>query len=238
MMRLLIDAGNTNIKLMRADGALRLPCDSLSVRRAAELDFNAYDGVQQVWVSNVAGAGVAQQITAACAKLHLTPQFITAQAGQCGVKNGYENPVQLGCDRWAALIAAWHHVGRACLVVGSGTATTVDALSDEGEFIGGLILPGIALMQRSLAAATAGLQDGSGSYAAFPRNTADAMFSGALQASCGAIMRQHALLGVADAPVLLSGGAACLLSAHLDLEIRMMDNLVLQGLLLIAQDTE
>ena len=239
MMRLLIDAGNTNIKLALVvddNWSAVVNCPS---NQAGDLSFanHGYDGVQQVWVSNVAGAEVARQIVDACAARHWSPQFITAQVAQCGVRNGYALPVQLGADRWAALIAAWHHVGRACLVVNSGTATTIDALSDGGEFLGGLILPGIELMQRSLTVATANLQAPGGAYSGFPRNTADALLSGVIQAGCGAIQRQHTLLEVADAPVLLSGGAAHRLSPRLTLPVQMMDNLVLQGLLLIAQET-
>ncbi len=238
MIRLLIDSGNTNIKLALVDGERWLPVLNIPSNHADDLSFTYYPDVQQVWVSNVAGAEVARQIKAACAARHWVPQFITAQVELCGVRNGYALPAQLGSDRWASLIAAWHLAGVACLVVGSGTATTIDALSSSGEFMGGLILPGIALMQRSLTSATALLHEGGGHYANFPHNTVDALFSGAVQASCGAIQRQYSLLAVADAPVLLSGGAACLLSPHLSLPVQMMDNLVLQGLLLIAQESD
>jgi type III pantothenate kinase len=240
--RLLIDAGNTNIKLVSVTDGNWQPVCQWPSHRAGDLsrylDGRAVCRAQQVWVSNVAGAEVAQQIKEACAARHWPLQFIAAKAAQCGVHNGYLPPAQLGCDRWAALIAAWHSVGRACLVVTSGTATTIDALSDRGEFLGGLILPGIELMQRSLIAAADGLQAAGGGFAGFPRNTADALLSGAIQASCGAIQRQHTLLDVEGAPVLLSGGAARMLSPHLNLSVQMVDNLVLQGLLLIAQEAE
>ncbi|MDO8350909.1 MAG: type III pantothenate kinase [Gallionella sp.] len=237
MKRLLIDAGNTRIKYALVEDGQWLPV--LTLPSSAELRFDApcYNGVEQVWVSNVAGAEVGRQIAAACAARHWQPHFIASQLAQCGVSNGYALAAQLGSDRWAALIAAWHQVARACLVVNSGTATTIDALSGRGEFLGGLILPGIELMQRSLTVATAGLQAVGGRYTGFPCNTADALFSGAIQASCGAIQRQHALLGDVAAPVLLGGGAAGLLQPYLHLPVQMMDNPVLQGLLLIAQKT-
>ena len=231
MKRLLIDAGNTNIKLAWLDGDDWSPVLSLPVSQAGELNLAEYGPVQQVWASNVAGARVARQIARAARQV----QFIKSAAAQCGVRNGYANAAQLGSDRWAALIAAWHQVGAACLVVSSGTATTIDALTDAGEFMGGLILPGVELMQRSLASGTAQLAVATGGYADFPRNTADALYSGAIQASCGAIQRQHALLDAA-APVLLCGGAAHLLSPHLKVQI--VDNLVLQGLLLIAKEAD
>ncbi len=233
MKRLLIDAGNTNIKLASVEGGDWSAVRTLPVSRAGELNLAEYGPVQQVWASNVAGDDVARQISDACA--HWPLEFIVAQAAQCGVRNRYDRPDQLGSDRWAALIAAWHLVGAACLVVSSGTATTIDALSGAGEFMGGLILPGVELMQRSLTAGTAQLGVAGGGYADFPRNTNDAIYSGAIQASCGAIQRQHALLDAA-APVLLSGGAAHLLSPHLKVQI--VDNLVLQGLLLIAKEAD
>lgn len=238
-MKLLIDAGNTRIKWALVDGSAWLHSGALPVGQAGELphQFSGLEGIRQIRVSNVAGEAVAQQIRNACAGLP-APHFVVARQAQCGVRNGYSSPGQLGGDRWAALIAAWHLAGGTCLVVNSGTATTIDALSATGAFTGGLILPGIELMQRSLRGATARLQTmQTGNYAPFPTNTADALYSGALQASCGAIERQHALLGDSSAPIVLSGGAAAALRDRLNAPLRIVDNLVLQGLLLIAQET-
>ncbi len=253
---LLIDAGNTRIKwaLVEAtdgageatsgtpdnSGASWLRSGVLPVEQAGELaqQFAGLPEIEQVWVSNVAGEEIAQHVrNIPAVRFH----WVRAREAQCGVHNGYGDAGQLGSDRWTALIAAWRMMGRSCLVVSSGTATTIDALSMQGEFLGGLIVPGIELMQRSLYGATAQLRAAPGNYAAFPRNTADALYSGAIQASCGAIERQHALLGDPDAPVVLSGGAAEQLRTHLErlnLPLRIADNLVLQGLLLIAQEMD
>ena len=239
MKILLIDAGNSRIKWACSHHAEWSPVAQLPVNLATDLSFagQACVGVQQVWVSNVAGADVERHIRAACAVQHWSPRFISSRVAQCGVSNSYAQTAQLGSDRWAALISAWHQVGAACLVVNSGTATTIDALSNRGEFLGGLILPGLELMQRSLTDATAQLKIVGGQYASFPHNTADALLSGAIQASCGAVQRQYALLGEEGAVVVLSGGAACLLQPHLHMPVQMMDNLVLSGLLLIAQES-
>lgn len=241
-MRLLIDAGNSRIKWALAGDGHELDVMQLPISQAAELASHFagpdFDAVRQVWVSNVAGGEVARLLQVACALRHWQLHFIEAQALQCGVRNRYVQPARLGSDRWAALIAAWQLAGRACLVVCSGTATTVDALSDEGVFMGGLILPGLALMQQSLAEGTAQLQVGVGSYAGFPCNTADALLSGAVQATCGAIQRQFDLLAVPGALVLLSGGAAPALQFYLHLPVQMVDNLVLQGVSLIAREVE
>lgn len=237
-MILLIDAGNTRIKLARVSGDAWAEVSELPTQRVSELGqvVAGWQEIQQVWVSNVAGASVEQHIRAACATRSWMPEFITARAMQCGVTNAYIQPDQLGSDRWAALLAAWHQLRDACLVVSCGTATTIDALSAEGNFMGGLILPGLELMQHSLFAATAQLSAGQALYMPFPDRTDAAIFSGAVQASCGAIERQYALLGRRDIPVLLSGGAAEILQAHLKMQKQVMNNLVLQGLLLIARE--
>ena len=66
---------------------------------------------------------------------------------------------------------------------------TIDALTADGEFLGGLILPGPELMAEALATGTAGLPRQPGQFEVFPTSTANAIFSGALQAVCGAIER-------------------------------------------------
>lgn len=236
---LLIDAGNSRIKWAFAADAAWLQQGVLEIADAAFLSrqFATLPMPDRILVSNVAGDAVAEQIHAACAHWKQPVGFIVAQAQQCGVRNGYEQPVQLGSDRWAALIAAWQHVHAACLVVHCGTATTVDALSDDGEFRGGLILPGIELMRQSLVAATSGLATAAGTWREFPRNTADAVTSGAIQATCGAIRSQYELLGASGARCLLGGGAADSIRPHLDLPLERVDNLVLRGLQIIGTDT-
>jgi type III pantothenate kinase len=191
---------------------------------------------EQIWVSNVAGERVARYLCNIGTSRTVKPRFVVSQQQQCGVRNSYFQVAQLGSDRWAALIGAWYLMRNECLVVNSGTATTVDALSAQGEFTGGVILPGVELMQSSLNASTAQLKSDQGKYVPFPKNTADAMLSGAIQASCGAIQRQHALLTHDKASVVLSGGVARVLQDHLTMPLRVVDNLVLQGLLIIAQE--
>jgi type III pantothenate kinase len=235
---LAIDSGNSRIKWAFAaeqknqhQGAAEQGSDALAAA------FAALPAPDKIIVSNVAGEAAAQRIRAACAQWNAPIEFIAAQAEQCGVRNRYEHPAQLGSDRWAALIAAWHQQRDACLVVNCGTAVTVDALSSEGEFLGGLILPGLDMMRRSLVSGTAQLSDASGVWQKFPRNTADAMHSGATQAVVGAVLAQFVLL---DTPptVYLSGGAAEELMPHFDalpgFETTRVDDLVLRGLMLIA----
>lgn len=257
-MKLLIDAGNTRVKWALVNDAPEWLCssvlptaqaDKLAQHIADHLDKyeTGLQHIQQIWVSNVAGEDIAQHIRNIGVGKSPQLHFIAAKESQCEVHNGYSQASQLGSDRWAALIAAWHLAQGKCLVVNSGTATTIDTLSEYGEFLGGIILPGVELMQRNLVATTqmkmaeGQLELTQGKYAPFPLTSADALYSGAIQASCGAIERQYTLLNDNNAPLVLSGGSAGLLRPHLNQRLfnvppRVVDNLVLQGLLLIAQE--
>lgn len=237
-MKLLIDAGNTRIKWAIVNNDQWLRSGVLLVEKAGDLpqQFAEVSDIQQIWVSNVAGEEVAKHIRKIKVGQSGSFHFIVAREAQCGIYNGYDDAAQLGSDRWAALIAAWHLVRGKCMVVNCGTAITIDTLSEQGKFLGGLILPGMELMQRSLVIATNNLMLENGNYASFPLNTADALFSGAIQACCGAIERQYSLLEEDKVPVILSGGGAGILRESINLPLNVVDNLVLQGLLLISGD--
>lgn len=236
-MMLLIDAGNTRIKWAQLDNGKWINSGVLAQDQRAGDPWKSVElkKIQQILVSNVAGEQVRNSILQMGVK---NTRFISARESQCGVTNGYSNASQLGSDRWAALIAAWNMTGSRCLVVNSGTATTIDALSAQGKFLGGIILPGIELMQKSLAGATAKLQATGGNYENFPLNTSDALYSGAIQATCGAIERQKALLGTGEIPLILSGGAATLIKPCLNMPVNDVENLVLQGLYIIAKEAK
>lgn len=235
---LLIDSGNSRIKWALVEGESWLQQGVVGQADATALlhAFAILPPPRKIVASNVAGKEAEQRIRFACAPWPCPLEFIVAVAGQCGVRNRYDQPARLGSDRWAALVAAWHRERAACLVVNCGTATTVDALSAQGEFIGGLILPGIDMMRRSVSEGAAILKPAAGVWQEFPRNTADAIHSGATQATAGAIRQQYTLLGEKGARCLLSGGAAEDVQPHLDLPLERVDNLVLRGLHIIGQE--
>ncbi len=238
MNMLLIDAGNSRIKWgVDESGAWARRGTAEHAAGALQHAFAGLQRPQRILVSNVAGEDAAQRIRSACSAWDSRIEFVSALTEQCGVRNGYEYPAQLGSDRWAALIAAWHHEHAACLVVNCGTATTVDALSASGDFLGGLILPGMDMMRQALETGTAQLDAAAGAWRAFPTNTADAIHSGAICATVGAINRQYQALGTSGAHCLLAGGAADDVSPYLDLpQIRMKD-MVLRGLQIIGHET-
>ena len=123
-----------------------------------------------------------------------------------------------------------------CLVVAAGTATTADILRSDGTFAGGVILPGFDLMKRSLAHNTAGLPLAKGRFSNPPRSTADAIETGCLLAQAGAVERAFAATDP-GAVCLLAGGAAERIAPHLSIPVRLVDNLVLEGLVQIAKES-
>jgi type III pantothenate kinase len=230
---LCLDAGNTRLKYGLGDhsgwhlqGALEY---SDLEAMAALLPHKP----SRITACNVAGEAIRLRIDGLARSLGVPLTWFASSAAACGVSNGYDQPQQLGADRWAALIGARQlHAGPAVVVV-SGTATTIDALDGQGRFRGGLILPGLAMMRSALAHNTADLPHAAGRYRAQPTNTDDAIASGAIHATLGAVERIHATLhepGDQAVLCLLSGGAAGELAPHLGLPQRLVDNLVLEGL--------
>lgn len=236
-MILLIDAGNTRVKWgFFADGAWlhegALEHERIDGLRAV---VEAHAGIQRVFGSNVAGAEVASRIAAALSGHVPEPEWLQSSAQACGVRNAYDNPAQLGTDRWAAMIGAHALHAGPSLVVNAGTATTADLLAADGRFQGGVILPGEYLMRRSLARNTAQLPFAEGRFTNGPRNTADAIVSGCLNAQAGAVERMFRQIAhEPGALCLLSGGGADALSALLEIPFRRVDNLVLKGLAVAA----
>lgn len=239
---LLLDVGNSRCKWARVrDGAWTHQGVFGNTEPAAmQSVFSTLPRPSRILVSNVAGAQMAERLHRLFTGWDCPIEFVTPRLKQCGLRNAYHYPERLGSDRWAAMIAAWHQVRGACLVVNLGTATTVDAISAQGEFIGGLILPGVYLMRQSLLGNTAQLEVGEGALIEFPLNTEDAIQSGLLRATLGAIQSQFALLVARhpDARCVVSGGGAEVVCACLDIPHTHRDNLVLQGLQIIGENKE
>jgi type III pantothenate kinase len=228
-MILCLDAGNTRLKFGLHDGSAWRGQGALQYDALDELDSGLAARPARIVACNVAGDAVRRRIEALAARLGLPLEWLTATAATCDVRNGYDTPQQLGADRWAALIAARSIYPEPAVVVMAGTATTIDAIDGSGLFRGGLILPGLSLMRSSLAGSTAGLPHASGNFRSLPTNTDDAIVSGAIHATLGAIGRMRAALG-SDPVCLLSGGAADQLALSLDYPLRRIDHLVLEGL--------
>jgi type III pantothenate kinase len=236
---LAIDAGNSRVKWGWHDGRAwsSLSTVSLIEFAAANHDINPFaathENPERIVISNVAGDGAHQLIVNWTSIFEAEPLWLKGEAERCGVRSRYDRPDQLGADRWAALVAARALFTGACLVVNAGTATTADLLSAEGEFLGGLILPGVDLMRFVLHEHTGRLPLEEGRYAATPRSTVDAIETGCRDAQAGAVERMYRRAG-AGTTCVVSGGAGRALIGQLDIPCRYVENLVLEGLARIA----
>ena len=238
-MILAIDAGNSRVKWGWHDGRgwSSLSTVSLIEFASANHDINPFaathENPQQIVISNVAGEGAHQLLINWTRIFDAEPLWLKGEAERCGVTSRYERPEQLGPDRWAALVAARALHSGACLVVNAGTATTADVLSAEGEFLGGLILPGVDLMRFVLHEHTGRLPLQEGRFVRTPRNTIDAIETGCRHAQAGAVERMFRIAGT-GAQCLVSGGAGKALIEQLGIPCRYVENLVLEGLARIA----
>lgn len=238
-----IDSGNTHIKWGLHDGSNWLKQGSLALNKSMSLQKEWQDlpKPHSIIVSNVSNKISKKELSELLSCWKVKPEWITALRYQCGVRNYYANPSLLGSDRWAALIAAWKWQKKGCLVVDVGTAMTVDALSDTGEFLGGIILPGLELMKKALVTNIATLQYQGGKYSDFPDNTANAIYTGAIHALAGALKRMSDQLTITlghTPECIVSGGNSLELLPKLNMSSKVIDNLVLEGLVIIAEEIQ
>ena len=255
-MILLIDAGNTRVKWALAEPGTRLGAwvahGAVMHADLLHLELHLSEavgdrGVDRIIIANVAGGALRVQLEYVLQRTFpamLLPEYaidwFASLPSLAGVSNGYRNPAQLGCDRFAAAIAG-HALapGRDIVVANCGTATTIDAVTGDGMFLGGMILPGLGLMASSLARNTAQLpqiaQDGK-LPDGFADNTDDAILIGCLAAQSGAIEHAFALHGASEC--IISGGAAPYIAPMLKVPYRVVENIVLIGLHAAAGSAE
>ena len=266
-MLLTIDVGNTRTKwaVFNKNGVIT-HCGACLNDALASADLSpTVMEYERVIISNVAGEQLTKLLADKFAPYTLPVRWIKSSLQACNVHNLYTSPETLGSDRWAALIAAWHIKQTPCIVVNAGTAVTIDAMNihhiddtalnmpsveqlpvndRRGEFMGGLILPGLHLMQQSLALATAQLPAPTLNTIniadTFSKNTANAIYAGAVHAIVGAItlMTQSLHEQCQQVPsIIISGGNAKTIHDHLIVyvtnHVLIIDNLVLQGLYLL-----
>ena len=244
-MILVIDVGNSRMKWALAGPrgwAAAGITPNAEIGTMALRDWHSVPRPSRAVGVNVAGEAARVRVEAQLTRWRVIPEWLTATEAACGVVNRYSRPAQLGADRWASLVAARRRslasdlFPPACVVVNAGTAVTVDALDGEGVFRGGLILPGMRLMLRALAENTAALKVAPGGYREFPDNTPDALYSGAVQAVCGAVEQMRRRIDTNPAPVrvYLAGGAAAEIAPYLSPPVEIIEGLVLEGVLALA----
>lgn len=236
--RLLLDAGNSRLKWAWVEGRDWREQGVASYAGLSALESVLNSGMR-CYIASVAHQQDEERIIELLANHAITPVWMTSEAHVLDLCSRYQQPQKLGVDRWMGLIAARQRTSGPALVVSVGTAMTVDALSAEGVFLGGVIVPGMTMMQQSLLQGVAQVHDVTGEVVDFPCTTADAVQSGVIAALCGAIQLQHARLaqeaGVTPHCLMTGGGAASLLP-YLELPVEHVPALVLEGIERVSRE--
>ena len=250
MTFLALDIGNTRLKwaLYRAPqpGATLLAQGAEFLENIDKLADGAWRHLQApalVLGSVVAGDAVKRRVEEQMELWDVNPQWVVPSDQEAGVTNGYDHPSRLGADRWVAIIGAYHRMraqgpARPMVVVMVGTAVTVEAVSADGRFLGGLIIPGHGIMLRALESGTAGLHVPTGEVRPFPTNTSDALTSGGTFAIAGAVecMVQHVRGHCGAEPLcIMTGGAGWKMAPSMTRSFELVDNLIFDGLLYMAE---
>jgi type III pantothenate kinase len=246
---LLIDQGNTRLKWMPALG------DQLLTDSAGHGDPDSFREAvaslarppEAVLLAGVADPEQKQGLADFCRRhWKIEPRLLVSRQEQGGVRNAYSEPATLGVDRWLAIVGAANHHGMPVVIWDLGTASTLDAVSAQGQHLGGLIYPGPATMLRSLQRDTRlSVPDGapgaspeeagtSGPGVAPGTSTSDCIGRGVLAAQLGALnqfMRSVSSSGGAPPRLVVTGGAAEPILPVLDFPVIHDPWLVFRGML-------
>lgn len=242
-MDLLLDIGNTSLKWATSDAGALAEMRSVRHHGGLPIDLHAawelLDPPERILAANVGGPDLGAGISKACrSRWGLDPVFAATEPERLGVTIAYERPEHLGVDRWLTLLVAHRICPGPALIVDAGTAITYDALLADGRHLGGLILPGLAMMRDGLLAGThiprvePRAQDGP-----WATDTASAIATGPLEAASALAqaLLDHLQSESGDRPaLLLTGGDAEQLLPALAVPALHRADLVLRGLALLA----
>jgi type III pantothenate kinase len=249
---LLLDMGNSRIKwVVAVDGKFAQESyahDSLESFRSEIQDLNAPDRVLLCSVANDEDTSALSEFCGS--RWNVPVQRLHTEPFQAGIKNGYEQPESLGVDRWMSVIGAAHTHGMPVVIMDLGTATTLDAVDENGEHVGGLILPGPASMRKVLKTETEmrtsgdhaaddigrGTEKGPGVGPAV--STREGISEGIYAAQLGALnqfMRHVGAQPGTEPALVLTGGAADEIRSRLDFEYEFDPWLVFKGMLIVSR---
>lgn len=168
-MLLAIDIGNTNILLGLWNGRswqqqwrLRTvseqTADELGVMLMALLrEFGVENLVREVALCSVV-PWLTKTFTHVCRHYLGVDAMLLTYQSNLGIRLGQDNPAEVGADRIANAVAAYHQFPGPSIIIDMGTATKFEVVTDAGEFLGGVIAPGLRLSADALAGRAAQLR--------------------------------------------------------------------------------
>ena len=252
MKLLVIDVGNTNTVLGVFQGKTLKAQWRLTTKRAQTADEygilirNLFhlDGIEASDISGIMIASVVPPLNALLEEMaqkyfHLEALFLSPGT-RTGIAIHYDNPLEVGADRIANSVAAFEKYGGPCIIVDFGTAITFDAVSEKGEYLGGVIAPGIGIASEALFQHAARLPrvEIREPQRVIGTSTVSSMqsglFYGAVGLMDGMLDRLSAELG-SKTKVVATGGQASLVTAASKYKPPVDSSLTLEGLRIIYE---
>jgi type III pantothenate kinase len=228
-MLLTIDIGNTNITLGLYEGKTLGPRwrlataydhmpDEYGLQLLGLLEYVGHrpDDITGICLASVVPP-ITSKIVEACRRYIKMEPLVVDAGVKTGVRVRYEDPHAVGADRIVDAVAVIRLYGTPACVVDFGTATTFDAISKNGDYLGGAIAPGIAIAADALFQRTAKLPrvDIQKPPSVIGRNTVHSMQSGLLYGYVGLVEGMVARFGQElgdDLKVIATGGLADVLA--------------------------
>jgi type III pantothenate kinase len=247
---LAVDAGNTQTVFgLFDDGTLRghrraatepeRTGDELGVLLDGLLDLDRVEGI--VFATSVPALVPSYEELAA--EWVEAPILVVGPGTKTGIAIRYDDPREVAADRIANAVGARERHGAPCIVVDFGTSTNFDIVSADGEFVGGVLAPGIEISMAALASRAARLfqVDFSPPQRVIGKTTASALQSGLVYGFVGQVeeivSRVRGELGV-DARAVATGGLAELIVPHCRTIETIDPFLTLEGLRLIWEQNQ
>ncbi|MCS7184368.1 MAG: type III pantothenate kinase [bacterium] len=147
MKILALDIGNTKIHAAIFEGD--------KIIKKINTELKNYKKLKELKADFVAVASVVPQLNSKIKKIYKDAFFINYK--NCGIKILYKKPYEVGADRLANVVGAYSLFKKPAIVVDFGTAITFDICGKKGEYLGGLILPGVDMCLKALYLMTAKL---------------------------------------------------------------------------------
>ncbi len=242
-MIVLFDIGNTRTKYCIVEHGYR------SAPKAISNDELSYDflteqffGSTKFLVASVSHNKLTDSIESWCQQNKVSYRRITSEAKKNKVKTAYQEPSQLGIDRWLALIGTSEALPeKNVLIIDAGTATTVDLIAANGQHQGGWILAGVNMLITSVSANTIQVHANHEEQEkiAFGTNTSENVHNAAWAATVGAVnmaISQSEQLGVIIDEIVLTGGNSHILSSLISQKNLVIEDLVFMGLQAYNED--
>ena len=215
--------------------------DELALLLPELLDLDGHEAGETV--TGIAISSVVPRVTSALREMASRRFEVHTVVVEPGVRTGmsilYDNPKEAGADRIADAVGAFDLFGGPCVVVDFGTATTIDAVSAKGEYLGGAIVPGLeisldALFERTAALRRVELAEPRGVIA---RSTAESIRSGAVYGYAAQVdgITRRIMDSIGPATVVATGGLAAFVARVSETIGKVEPWLTLHGLRLIFE---